>query len=70
VKILLPPGYPEEEAFDLEDAPRYLNFERNIIAVDGRLVKSYDDLLKLASQPAYREREYIEIVVALIAAGG
>ena len=70
MKILLPPGYPEEESFELEDAPKHLNFERNIIAVDGRQVKSYEALLKLAAQPGYREREYLEIVVALIAAGG
>jgi hypothetical protein len=70
LKILLPPGYPEEEAFNLEEAATRLNFERSIIAVDGRRVRTYEDLVKLVSQPPYREREYVEILVALFAMGG
>jgi hypothetical protein len=70
IKIKLPPGYPEEEAFDLEEAGDRLNFERGVIAVDGQRVPSYDELVKIASQDKYKNIEYIEVVVALFATGG
>ena len=70
IKIKLPPGYPEEEPFDLEEAGTRLNFKSGVIAVDGQRVRSYDDLVKLAAQEKYRDREYIEAVVALFMAGG
>ena len=70
IKIKLPPGYPEEEAFDLEEARDRLNFERGVVAVDGQRVPSYVELVRLASQDKYKNKEYIEVVVALFAAGG
>ena len=47
-----------------------MNFKSGVIAVDGQRVRSYDDLVKLAAQEKYRDREYIEAVVALFMAGG
>jgi hypothetical protein len=61
IKIKLPPGYPEEEAFDLEEARDRLNFERGVIAVDGQRVPSYDELVKMTSQDKYKNKEYIEV---------
>ncbi len=70
VKIILPPGFPEEEPFDLEQAAYHLNFNSGIVQIDGQRIRSYDELVQLASQDKYRNKDYIEVVVILLIAGG
>ena len=70
IKIVLPPGYPEEEPFSLEEAKTRLNFERGAFFVDRYRVHSYEDLVQLASREKYRGRELLEVVALLLMAGG
>lgn len=67
---MLPPGFPEEDAFELEKAKYYLNFERGLIQVDGQRIHSYDELVRLATSDKYRGKEFIEVVVILFVSGG
>ena len=70
LKIKLSPQYPAEDAFDLEQAKSRLNFSSGMVVVEGRIIYSYDELLKLASQEAYRNREYLEVEGVATIAGG
>jgi hypothetical protein len=70
IKIKLPPGYPAEDAFELEEAKSRLNFDKGMILVDGQRVKSYEDLVRLAKQDKYKNKEFIEVDVILLVAGG
>ena len=70
IKIKLPPGYPEEEPFALEEAKTRINFECGIFFVDGNRLTSYDDLVQIASQEKYRGQDCLEIVALLMMAGG
>jgi hypothetical protein len=54
-------GDPGGEICELEEASNYLNFESGIIVVEGQNVYSYDDLVQIASQEKYRNKEYIEV---------
>jgi hypothetical protein len=70
IKINLPPGYPAEDVFELEEARNRLNFKRGIILVEGQRVESYDGLVRLASQDKYKNKELLEVDVVLTIAGG
>ena len=70
IRLLLPPGFPEEAPFPLEQARTYLNFKNGIFQVDGQRIGSYEELVHLASQEKYRNREYIDLVFISMVAGG
>jgi hypothetical protein len=61
IKIMLPADYPEEEAFELEQARYRLNFDGGTILVEKQKVRSYDELVQLATQDKYKNQKYIEI---------
>lgn len=65
IKIMLPPGYPDEDAFELEQARYRLNFDGGMILVERQKVKSYDELVQLAAQEKYKDKEYIEVTPIL-----
>jgi hypothetical protein len=69
IKLILPPGYPEEDAFDLEQARTRLDFNGGVITVEGQKVTSYNELVQLATQDKYKDLEYIKVAVALTAQG-
>jgi hypothetical protein len=54
----------------LEQAEYLLNFDRGIILVEGQRVYSYDELVQLASQDKYKNKEFIEVVGILPISGG
>jgi hypothetical protein len=61
IKIMLPANYPEEDAFELEQARYRLNFDGGTILVEKQKVRSYDELVQLAAQDKYKNQKYIEI---------
>ena len=65
IKIMLPPGYPDEDAFELEQARYRLNFDGGMILIGRQKVKSYDELIQLATQDKYKDKEYIEVTPVL-----
>jgi hypothetical protein len=69
IKLILPPGYPEEDAFELEQAKNRLNFNGSVIMVDGRKVASYEKLVQLATRDEYKNQKYIKVAVVLTSQG-
>jgi len=41
-----------------------------LVMVEGHLVRSYEELVQLASQDEYRDREFLEVELLLTAVGG
>jgi hypothetical protein len=61
IKLKLPSGNPDEYVFNLEEARQYLNFHEGVFTIEGQGVQSYDELVLMASQDKYRDKEFIEI---------
>ena len=56
---------PTEETRDLEQA-RYSLFSHGrdmLIIVEGRSIISYEELLQLATQDCYKDKEFLEVVM-------
>lgn len=64
------PDIPDEIR-DFEQA-RYFPFESDdvMITVENEVVRSYDEMLKLASRPELLDREYLEVAYIPIVEGG
>ena len=64
---------PVEETHDLEQS-RHLLFNRGadmLVIVEGQMVFSYDELLQLAAQDNYKDKESLEVIMTpLWPAGG
>jgi hypothetical protein len=70
LKFKLPPEYPPEEPMDMEEAKDRLDFKGGIITVEGQLVRSYNDLLKLANRPEHKNKKFLEVKLQLVIGGG
>jgi hypothetical protein len=55
---------------ELEQARDRLNFKSAMILVDGKRVRSYDELAQLATQTSYENKEFVEVVLMPLMAGG
>jgi len=63
---------PVEETHDLEQA-RHLLFSREadmLVMVEGQTVNSYEELVQLAAQDNYKDKEFLEVVLAPLWPGG
>jgi len=61
---------PVEEVRDFEQG-RYLFVSDALILIEGLRINSYDELVQLAAQDEYRNREFLEVVLLpLEVAGG
>ena len=60
-----------EEVLDINQA-RHLFYSEAHILVEGKRMLSHDELVKLAAQEEYRNREFLEVVLLPLeaAAGG
>lgn len=68
VKLLV--GHSNEEVRDLEQG-KYLPFCSHVlISVEGRVIDSYEELLQLAAQDSYKDKESLEVVVMPAIGGG
>ena len=63
-------GDPGEDICELEEAKYLLSFADRIIVVDGQNIRSYDELIKIASQERYKDQEFIEVVQIPAITGG
>ncbi|MEJ2111159.1 MAG: hypothetical protein P8Z37_14855 [Acidobacteriota bacterium] len=63
-------GDPGEDICEPEEAKYLLDFADRIVLVDGREVRSYEELLKIVSQKKYRDQELVEVVQIPALAGG
>ncbi len=66
LKLKKTPLFPHEEIRDLEEAKDFLPFVYGVlIVVEGHEIKSYEELVQLASQDGYRDKEFLEVEVLL-----
>ena len=70
LKVILAVGRQIEEIRDFEQG-KYLPFAHHIfIFAEGQKIDSYEELLQLASQKQYKDKEYLEVWVTTGIAGG
>jgi hypothetical protein len=70
LKIKLASGDPSEFMCDLEQAKYCLNFNEAVFLVDGQGVHSYDELVHIATQDKYQNKEVIEVEFLHLVGGG
>jgi hypothetical protein len=68
--MIKPSGRMSDQIWDLEQAREHINFKGNIILVDGRRVRSYDELVEVVTQERYADKEFIDVVIMPVMAGG
>jgi hypothetical protein len=59
-----------EDICELEQARYRLNFDGGVILVEGRRVRSYDELVRLTNQDNYKKKGFMEVVLLPLIAGG
>lgn len=72
LRVHKPFGYPAEESIGFEQA-QYVLFDFGptyIVAVEGEVVSSYNELVELASREAFRNRETLEVWLYPFDVGG
>ena len=73
-KLMLkkPFGYPFEEIRDFEQAKYFLfSYGDNAMVIaEGQVVTSYEELLQLASQEKYKDKESFEVLLLPAVVGG
>jgi hypothetical protein len=70
LKIKLPSGNPDEYVYDLEEARDVLNFSEGVFIVDGQWIHSYNEIVSLARQERFKDREFIEVEWLQVMGGG
>ena len=63
-------GDPGEDMCELEEAKYLIDFSSQIIVIDGQHIRSYEELVQIASQEKYRNQEFIEVVQVPAVTGG
>lgn len=69
---------PDEQIFDLDGARDFLcdywpsatNLVPVFVVVDGQLIQSYEELVKIVNQDKYRNKVYLEVGLYPVAGGG
>jgi len=70
LKIKIIPGNPEGEVRELEQA-KDLPFPDFPIFAEGQRINSYEELVQIATQDNYKDKEFLEVVMTpVLPAGG
>jgi len=70
VKIILPRGNPDEYIYTLEEVKGVLNFSEGVFVVEGEWIHSHSELVNIAGQDKFRDREFIEVEWIQVLGGG
>ena len=70
MKIKLPRGNPDEYIYDLEEARDILNFSEGVFIVDGQWIHSYNEIVNIAKQDKFKDKEFIEVEWIQMLRGG
>ena len=65
LRLKKPFGYPFEEIRDFEQA-QYFLFSYGasaVVMVEGQVINSYEELVQLATQDCYKDKESLEVVL-------
>lgn len=66
-------GYPlEEKICEFEQAQNFLSnyWASVIVAVEGQVTRSYEELVQLATKDCYKDKEFLEVGLYPTAGGG
>ena len=63
-------GQRSEEIFDFEQAPQFLFNYDVIVAVEGEVVRTYEELVQLATRGNFKDRDFLEVQMETVIAGG
>ena len=64
-------GRPHEKIYELERAKEFFTLDSSmLVSVNGEVLVSYGDLLRLVEQDHYRDREFIKVELAPLIGGG
>jgi len=63
-------GQRSEEMIDFEQAPHFLFNYDVIVAVEGEVIRTYEELVQLASRDRFRDRDFLEVQMETVIAGG
>jgi len=62
-----------EGIIDFDQSKSFLPFGRPYpvsIVVEGQSISSYDELVQLANQDRYKDKEFLEVAVIMLVGGG
>jgi hypothetical protein len=62
-------GHITQNVCELEQARNSLNFKGQIVLIDGRRVRNYDELVKVVNE-YYPDKESVDVVLLPAMAGG
>jgi PDZ domain-containing secreted protein len=68
--IIKPFGYNSNDICELEEARHRLNFDDAVILVDGKRVRTYDELVQMVVRDNYKDKEFIDVVLLPLISGG
>jgi hypothetical protein len=70
LKIKLPAGNPDEYIYELAKARQVLNFSEGVFIVDGQWIHSYNELVNIAKQDKFKDKDFIEVEWLQVMGGG
>lgn len=68
LRVKMPDGREEIRGF--EEAKTLFSDWQMLVVVEGRLINSYDGLVKLAGQNSYQNKESLKVTLIPLIAGG
>jgi len=63
-------GQRSEEMIDFEQAPHFLFNYDVIVVVEGEVIRTYAELVQLATRDRFKDRDFLEVQMETIIAGG
>ncbi|MBI2868975.1 MAG: hypothetical protein HYX96_04025 [Chloroflexi bacterium] len=71
LRVKLPTEEPKEIIYELEAAREgFKEFPESFLVVEGKLIRSYQELVEMVARPPYNTREILEAEVIQYVAGG
>jgi len=72
LRIRLPSDHEAQDVYSVEEARYRFNWGRDpfLVVVEGQVVRSFEELLDLASQDRFKDREFLEVEIQPLLAGG
>jgi hypothetical protein len=72
LRIRLPSDHEAQDVCSVEEARYRFNWGRDpfLVVVEGQYVRSFAELLDLASQDRFKDREFLEVEIQPLLAGG
>ena len=72
LRVRLPSDHEAQDVYSVEEARYRFNWGRDpfLVVVEGQVVSAFEELLDLVRQDRFKGREFIEVEVQPLLAGG